>query len=100
MENHLIQRVQLEGDVWYFVINPWLSWYKCYISSARLAELALTYSSYIATDLGLNDNLELCRFVLSISFVSVCETGLTALDVKMRVLHRVQQFVITNYNYL
>ena len=27
-------RAQPEGEVWFSVINPWLPWYKCYISSA------------------------------------------------------------------
>ena len=27
-------RVQPEGEVWFSVINLWLPWYKCYISSA------------------------------------------------------------------
>ena len=42
--------------------------------------LSLYFYSYIATDLCLNNDLELCRLVLSENSVSVCATGLTALD--------------------
>ena len=58
---------------------------------------SLDLHSYIATDLGLDNNLELRTVALSISSVSVCATGLTAMGPKKRVLHRVPRWAIPQY---
>ena len=77
--NHLIPRAQPEGEVYFSVINPWLPWYKCYPAPDWPSPYLY---SYIATDLRFNNDLELCSLVLSVSSVSVCATGLTALDAR------------------
>ena len=71
-------RVQPEREVWFSVTNHWLPCISVIYPAPDWPSRDL--HSYIATDLRFNNDLELCRLALSVSSVSVCATGLTALD--------------------